>query len=451
MSKQEERAELGNKLLENVLSMLPVAVYTCDYRGRITYFNQRAAEIWGQRPKPEDDEQTFCGSLRLLPVDGSPGGLDDAPAAKTLKSGMPARDLEAVLERQDGSRVVISVNIEPLFDERGELTGAINAFQDITPRKQIETDLQRTKGELAALNRQLEQRVQERSAASERARTAVLREMEEQKKLEEQLRQTQKLESVGILAGGVAHDFNNILNIILGYALLIGRYAPGNQAVADALKVIEEEVDRGAALVRHLLTVARKTNAQLTTTDVNEALAQLRNLLNEIFPKTIEVSLDLDPGVPVLFADANQVNQALLNICVNARDAMPAGGQLILRSRLERDNLPEECGPRKAEYYVYLEVSDTGEGIEPSVRSRIFEPFYTTKEVGQGTGLGLAMVHSIMQNHDGFVTVDSEKGRGASFRLYFPVVSQPHESDFLQGAQEEPAQATAAKGLVSRV
>jgi signal transduction histidine kinase/CheY-like chemotaxis protein len=318
------------------------------------------------------------------------------------------------------------MDIKPLYDDHGRVNGAIAGFQDITARKQIETDLRQAKEDLAVINQELEQRVQERTAALERAHDELLREIAEQKNLEAQLRQAQKLESVGTLAGGVAHDFNNILNIILGYSLLIGRETQGNAPVADSLKVIEEEIDRGAALVRRLLTVARKTNAQLTMTNINDALEQLSNLLKQTLPKNIDVVLDLDANAPALLADANQVSQALLNLCLNSRDAMPTGGRLTLRTRLaDSHNLPPAGGTPRAEYYVVVEVADNGVGMDDATLSRVFEPFYTTK--GQGTGLGLAMVYSIMQNHDGFVTVDSESGSGTRFCLFFPVITAPED------------------------
>ncbi|HEX2230347.1 MAG TPA: MEDS domain-containing protein [Candidatus Binatia bacterium] len=435
------QARLNKNKIEAILSAMPVAIYTCDLEGRITYYNQRAAAIWGREPRLDDPEQKFFGSYRLWRSDGSLLPHDQTPMARAVAAGEPTRDQEIIIERPDGSRVVVSVYTQPLFDLYGLPCGAINAFQDITARKQTETALRQAKEDLASVNAGLERRVQERTAALESAHAALLCEIEEQRRLGEQLRQAQRLESVGTLAGGVAHDFNNILNIIRGYSVLIGRQAAGNEVVRDALQVIEEEIERGAALVRQLLTVARKTDAQLTITHINDELSQLGSLLKQTLPKTIAVTMNLDAAVPALLADANQINQAILNICVNARDAMPAGGSIILTSKLvDGSSLPPEHVPPKAQQYVCIEVSDTGSGMEPSVRSRIFEPFFTTKGVGQGTGLGLAIVYSIMQNHQGFITVDSQPGQGSRFRLYFPVLLQPDTSDFLPLAEKEAAQ-----------
>jgi len=416
-------SELSKKKIENILSVMPVAVYTCDEEGRITYFNQRAAELWGREPCLYDNEEKFCGSFRLCRSDGALLPDQETPMARAIRSGECTRDQEVVIERPDGSHVVASVNINPLFDGEGRFCGAINAFQDITARKQTETDLRHAKADLADINAQLEARVQERTIALERAHAALLCEFEEQRRLEEQLRHAQKMESVGTLAGGIAHDFNNILNIIGGYSSLIRRRAPENQTIGEGLRVIEEEVERGAAVVRQLLTLARKTEAQRVVININDAVSQLSSLLKQIFPKHIEVLLNLAPGLPHVLADCNQIRQALLNICVNARDAMPNGGRVTLSTSLIDETTSAGIGRGRTKRYVCVETADTGFGMNESIRDRIFEPFFTTKGIGKGTGLGLAMVYGIVRNHDGFVKVESEPERGATFRLYFPVAS----------------------------
>jgi PAS domain S-box-containing protein len=419
------QAQVDRRNTEQILSVMPAAIYTCDLEGRISYFNQRAAAIWGREPPINDSENKFCGSHRLWRVDGSPLPHDQTPMARAIRLGESTRDQEVVIERPDGSRVVASMHVEPLLDADGSRCGGINAFQDITERKQMETALRRAKDDLAHINADLEQRVQERTVELQSAHAALLCEIEEQRMLEEQLRQAQKFESVGTLAGGVAHAFNNILNIILGYSGLIALRAGENAAVHDALSIIDEEIERGAALVRQLLTVARRTDAQLTIMDVNAALVQLAAFIDQTFPKNISVELRLDPALPSLPADANQIRQALINVCVNARDAMPAGGTIQLLNKIfEKPALPAECASGDADTYVCIEVRDSGRGMERAVRGRIFEPFYTTKGVGQGTGLGLAIVYAVVRNHDGFIVVDSEPGQGASFRLYFPVMQK---------------------------
>jgi signal transduction histidine kinase len=254
---------------------------------------------------------------------------------------------------------------------------------------------------------------------------------QERKRLEDRLRHAQKLESIGTLAGGIAHDFNNILNIIKGYTLVLGKELSGSPEVAGNLKVIDEAVERGASLVRQLLTIARKTDTHLTPININESISGLTKLIQQTFPKTIEVSLQLDPKIPPVMADPNQISQSLLNLCVNARDAMPAGGRLTLSSSMvDRSVVPNRHHEANGKKYVSIEVADTGKGMDESVRNRIFEPFFTTKGINEGTGLGLAMVYGIIKNHHGFVDVESEPGRGAKFSLYFPVVSPQENSAF---------------------
>jgi signal transduction histidine kinase len=249
----------------------------------------------------------------------------------------------------------------------------------------------------------------------------------ERERLEEQLRHAQKMESLGTLAAGIAHDFNNILNIIKGCASLIGRRLSADEMVAESLKAIDETIERGTSLVRQLLTLALKSEAQLASIDANDLISELSKLLRQMFPKTIDVSLELDSKLPPITADPNQINQALLNLCVNARDAMRAGGSLTLRTEVvDGRKLQDATG--KTKQHVCVEVTDTGVGMDASVQSRIFEPFFTTKGTGEGTGLGLAIVYGVVKNHNGFIDVKSESGRGTTFRLYLPMALSEENS-----------------------
>jgi two-component system CheB/CheR fusion protein len=245
---------------------------------------------------------------------------------------------------------------------------------------------------------------------------------EERERLEEQLHQAQKMESMGTLAAGIAHDFNNILNIIQGYAsVFLMTHGAKDDEIAESLNVIHETTKRGAALVRQLLTLARKTEPNLELTSINTVIEELGKLIRETFPKTIQMTSELNRELPPILADPNEINQTLLNLCLNARDAMPDGGKLVIRTKtVDRESL-REYGEAKAEQYVCIEVSDTGIGINESTRVRMFEPFFTTKRIGQGTGLGLAVVYGIVKTHNGFIQVESKPRHGATFRLYFPV------------------------------
>jgi signal transduction histidine kinase/integral membrane sensor domain MASE1/ActR/RegA family two-component response regulator len=288
-------------------------------------------------------------------------------------------------------------------------------------RKRADELLSQAKDELIKTNEQLERRVQARTGDLEQANAALRKNIDEQKHLEEQLRQAQKMESIGTLAGGIAHDFNNTLNIIRAYATLISMQSPANQQILENTKIINEEVERGAAVVRQLLTIARKTETRLARTDANQVVLMVSELIKQTFPKTIEVKLNLDRALQPVLADANQINQALLNICVNARDAMPNGGEITLATEMiEKSTLEARHPEASATPHVCIAVTDTGAGMDENVRSRVFEPFFTTKGFGEGTGLGLAMVYGIIKNHHGVVDLDSEPGLGTTFRLYLP-------------------------------
>jgi signal transduction histidine kinase/ActR/RegA family two-component response regulator len=318
--------------------------------------------------------------------------------------------------RKDGTIFPIDLAVsETPFGSHRIFTGTV---RDITERKRAEDLLRQAKEELTRANEDLEARVRQRTADLERANAALMRTLEDRKRLENELRQAQTMESIGTLAGGIAHDFNNILNIIRGYASWIGHQLPGDRQIQHSLQVIDRQIERGASVVRQLLTVARESDALLAPTHVNEVVSTLAELI-KTFPKTITISLELAPKLPQILADPNQLSRALLNICVNARDAMPAGGRLTIRTSLAPES---DDGPRAARHAsVCVAISDTGSGMSDEVRARIFEPFFTTKGIGEGTGLGLSIVYGIVKEHRGSIEVESAVGRGTSFKLYLPI------------------------------
>jgi PAS domain S-box-containing protein len=242
------------------------------------------------------------------------------------------------------------------------------------------------------------------------------------KRLEHQLIQAQKMEGLGTMAGGIAHDFNNILAIILGYTTRVEDAQGHPDDVADALRVIREAVERGAALVQQLLTSARQTEAQFAPLDLNALLREMEKMLGATFPKTIDFALNLHPNLPMVKGDRSQIHQVLLNLCVNARDAMPKGGTINLQSGIKSGTeLSDTFTGVVADRYVCICVSDNGTGISKEVKPHIFEPFYTTKERGKGTGLGLSVVYGVVNNHRGFVQADSEPGQGTTFSIFLPL------------------------------
>jgi PAS domain S-box-containing protein len=241
------------------------------------------------------------------------------------------------------------------------------------------------------------------------------------KRLERQLIQAQKMEGLGTLAGGIAHDFNNILAIILGYTNRLGSLGAQPKEAASAVKIIKEAVDRGAALVQQLLTSARQTEARFSSLDLNALVCELEKMLEATFPKTINFDLRLEPNLPLITADRSQIHQVLLNLCVNARDAMKNGGTLTLETSMTPGTeLAEFFTGAAAQNYACIRVRDTGTGMTRQVKAHIFEPFFTTKERSKGTGLGLSVVYGVVNNHRGFVQVESEPDAGTTFVIYLP-------------------------------
>jgi PAS domain S-box-containing protein len=252
----------------------------------------------------------------------------------------------------------------------------------------------------------------------------------DQKQLENQLRQSQKMDAIGQLAGGVAHDFNNLLTVIQANASLARIMKLSPEMITRAFHEIQDAASRAGSLTRQLLTFSRQQPINKTTLNLNQVVSDMNRMLQRLIGEHIQVHLRLSPDPALIHADASMMEQIILNLTVNARDAMPQGGMLTLTTRLlplkqlppqaPADSMPGE--------YVCLEVRDTGTGIAEEHLNRIFEPFFTTKPVGQGTGIGLATVFGIAQQHGGWVTVDSHAGAGASFCVYLPLQTRPVSS-----------------------
>ncbi|HUB33132.1 MAG TPA: response regulator [Bryobacteraceae bacterium] len=258
---------------------------------------------------------------------------------------------------------------------------------------------------------------------------SVLRDVTQRKRfeqeraaLEEQLRQAQKLESVGRLAGGIAHDFNNLLTVINGYSDLVLRQLHPGDPLREKMEEIRNAGDQASGLTRQLLAFSRKQARQPQLLDLNRLVEQTRPMVARLVGEDVELLVNLHPGAAVIYADPRQLEQVLMNLVVNSRDAMPRGGKLRIETSIvewSRDEV--QAHPRaRAGRYVVLTVSDNGEGMTEETRRHIFEPFFTTKEAEKGTGLGLSMAQGIVGQSDGFIEVQSELGRGSIFRIYLP-------------------------------
>ena len=259
--------------------------------------------------------------------------------------------------------------------------------------------------------------------------TRTARMMNEQKQLERELQQAQKLEAVATLAGGIAHDFNNLLQAIQASSELLLLKTHEGEPSISILNQIIDAVDRGGGLIRQLLTYSRKIKSDKRPIDLNDQAHQAHQLLQRTIPKMIEIDLRLEEDLKLVDADPVQIEQVLMNLAVNARDAMPDGGRLVIRTsnviRPEKHSGTQSVSP--AQDWVLLSVSDTGQGMDKGTLEQIFEPFFSTKAPGKGTGLGLSMVHGIVKNHDGRITCRSAPGKGTSFRIYLPAVEPSRE------------------------
>lgn len=287
---------------------------------------------------------------------------------------------------------------------------------------QINHKLRETQRQLADLNLQLERKVEERTSELIEEINERKKAQEEKEKLQDQLLHSQKMEAIGSLAGGIAHDFNNLLTVIIGYCDVVLGKMSGDDQCREQLEEIQAAGTRAAALTRQLLAFSRKQVLQPVAIDLNSIVEGMDKMLRRVIGEDIDLLTQLHPGLyPVKF-DPGQIEQIIVNLAVNARDAMPSGGKLTIETG--NVELSEEYAGNHANAsagpHVMLAISDTGVGMEASTKARIFEPFFTTKEMGRGTGLGLSTVYGIVSQSGGTIWVYSEPGQGTTFKVYLP-------------------------------
>ena len=282
-----------------------------------------------------------------------------------------------------------------------------------------------------------------RREGQNRSFVGIIRDITERKRLEAQLRQAQKMEAIGQLAAGVAHDFNNLLSVIGGYSELVLGGLPADDPQRKRIEGIRKAGERAADLTRQLLTFGRKHAIAPVVLDLSQVVSGLEGMLRRLIPEHIEIVTRFDSGAAKVRADPGHMEQVILNLAVNARDAMPDGGRLIVETSLAEldEAYCRGHAPARPGRYVMLAVSDNGTGMDAETQARIFEPFFTTKETGKGTGLGLATVYGIVKQHEGYVWVYSELGRGTTFKVYLPRVDE-----VVEGAEEAPARLEAQTG-----
>jgi PAS domain S-box-containing protein len=522
----EQRIEPESEVFDRrqLLDALPVAIYTTDAAGRITFFNQAAVEFSGRTPEIGSDH--WCVTWRLYWPDGRPMAHDECPMARALKEDRPIRGGEAIAERPDGTRVPFMAYPMPLHDASGRLIGAVNMLVDITAAKEVD----QARG---LLNETLEQRVEERTrqlteastrfreserrfrlfvegvtdyaifmldtegvitnwnAGAERIKgyqaaeiigqhfsvfyrskdredglpsraltiaaqdgrfeaegwrirkdgsrfwanvvidavhddagvligfAKITRDMTERRAVEEQLRQSQKMEAVGQLTNGVAHDFNNLLATIIPN-LELAQSSIKQERVLKYLENAIRSAERGAQLTNQLLAFSRRHEVLTEPVDVNQVVSDACEMLPRTIGPAIAIETVLDGDAWWAMTEPGQLELAILNLAINARDAMLAGGKLTIATKNIARGYGRGVPPLDPGDYVMISVADTGTGMSEEVRSRAFEPFFTTKEVHKGTGLGLSMVYGFANQSRGTVTIDSEIGKGTVVQICLP-------------------------------
>jgi hypothetical protein len=392
-----EAAANRQRFVNAMLESLDAGIVACDAAGVLTLFNRAAREIVGLAGAAIPPER-WAEHYNLYHPDGKRLLEKEAHPLYRALCGERVRDIEVLIRRGDGQARSVLVSGQPILGVHGQSLGAVVALHDITDRKLLEV----------------------------------------------QLRQSQKLEAVGSLAGGVAHDFNNLLTVIGGYSQMVMDQVGSSDPQYGRVEEISKAAERAAALTRQLLAFSRQQVLEPKILDLNAIVSDMEKMLQRLLPENIELvtALSQDPGR--IKADPGQIEQVLLNLVVNARDAMPQGGRLVIETAntdvdeaYTQMHIEAAAGP-----YVMLTVSDNGSGMTAETKARIFEPFFTTKEVGKGTGLGLSTVYGIVGQSGGTVGVYSEVGSGTTFRIYLPRIESDLEAERRQAATAVHARGT---------
>ncbi len=367
-TRAEEQLAETNQRLRALIDASPLAIIRLDLDGNVMSWNRAAEQIFGWT-----EEEVVNRPLPTVP-----GGEEERfrDLLTSAARGETLNGFEAQRRRKDGRLIDIRLWTAPLVNAAGEIRGKIVIAADFT----------------------------------------------QQRRLEEQFIQAQKMEAIGRLAGGVAHDFNNVITVVSGYGHMLSEGVKDDPVLRDAADEVLKAADRAAALSGQLLAFSRRQFIQPNVVDLNALVSNLQRMLGRVIGEDVEMKVILRPGAANVRADAGQIEQVIMNLAVNARDAMPNGGRLtveITNVELDENYTRTHAGVRPGPY-VMLAVSDTGVGMDAETRAHLFEPFFTTKERGKGTGLGLSTVYGIVKQHGGDIWVYSEPGKGSTFKIYLP-------------------------------
>jgi len=358
----------------SVVEDAPYGIYRASLSGELVLVNSALEKMLGYSSQEELLGTNLASSVYRYP-------LEHKKLNEMLLQQESFKDLEVEWKRKDGAPLTVRCSGCPIKDEAGAVAYVEVFAEDVTERRG----------------------------------------------LERQLRMAQKMEAVGRLSGGIAHDFNNLLGVIIGYSQVLKRGLGSQHASFEHAEEIEKAGQRAVSLTRQLLAFSRQQVLEPVVLNLNTLVSDMEKMLPRLISEDIALKLELDASISQVKADPSQIEQVILNLVVNARDAMPDGGKLLVQTanvNLDTTYAHNHPGSRPGSY-VMLRVTDTGTGIDPEIQSQIFEPFFTTKERDKGTGLGLATVYGIVKQSGGYIAVDSEKGKGASFSVYLPRLEQP--------------------------
>jgi PAS domain S-box-containing protein len=397
----EERLRRERDLISRIMETSPVGIVVADKSGKINFANHHAEEVLDLKKNAVENKACSVLNWSMTDPEGHPVNVPLPPLKQLLLTGQPVRNVCHVLDFSNHRRVLLSTNATPIFDDDGNIDGMIVAVEDITERLALEA----------------------------------------------QLRQSQKMESIGQLAAGVAHDINNILTIIQGHTGLLLNATPPDADATTSLKQIAAASERAASFIRHLLMFSRKQVFQTKILDLNAVLCNLGYMLPRMLGEHIALETRYHSDLPRIAADTSMIEQIVMNLLVNSRDAMPKGGKLLIETsamEISAAHVRQNSEARAGEF-ICLSVTDSGCGMERKVLQRIFEPFFTTKAVDKGTGIGLATVHGIVKQHQGWIEVESEVGIGTVFKIFLPAVREkageasvifPPQSETISGGKE---------------